>query len=175
MRICTLCKVEKPLEDFSKEKTCAEGRRHQCKECRKDRCKAWRAANSDRAKQYHRDKYQERASYIKAWNKRDNEANPEKASQRYKTYKDVNRPKIYANNAKRRADRVRATPSWANLKYIELFYKLAKEEAFRTGREVQVDHIVPLNSPIVCGLHCEDNLQLLFKEDNIRKGNKYVQ
>lgn len=46
-------------------------------------------------------------------------------------------------------------------------------EANRIGQEVHVDHIIPLNAPNVCGLHCEFNLQLLTKEANIKKSNYY--
>lgn len=58
-----------------------------------------------------------------------------------------------------------ATPKWANHKRIVALYTMAK----RVGKTV--DHIVPLNNPIVCGLHCEDNLQLLSGELNGAKGN----
>lgn len=84
------------------------------------------------------------------------------------------------NPAKRKADFIKRklliaerTPSWANFKYMNIFYKIAKEEQLRTQRKVHVDHIVPINSKIVCGLHCEFNLQILFAEDNIRKSNHY--
>lgn len=64
------------------------------------------------------------------------------------------------------------TPSWANHRYIEMFYELAKMEEERTGRPVHVDHIIPLKGKNVCGLHWEHNLQLLFAEDNLRKANR---
>ena len=67
-----------------------------------------------------------------------------------------------------------AKPDWANDKFMELWYKLAKVEERRTGKKVHVDHIIPLKGRNVCGLHCEDNMQLLFAEDNWSKGNSHV-
>jgi hypothetical protein len=80
--------------------------------------------------------------------------------------------KVAAKASRRRVIKKSAEPVWANRKYIDLFFRMAKDEKIRTSREVHVDHIVPLKSDKVCGLHCEDNLQLLFKEDNISKGNR---
>lgn len=77
-----------------------------------------------------------------------------------------------ARGAKRRARKLRATPPWANQKYITLFYQIAQEESILNGKEFHVDHIVPLNSKIVCGLHVEHNLQVLPKEKNLSKGNR---
>lgn len=37
----------------------------------------------------------------------------------------------------------------------------------------QVDHIIPLNHPDVCGLHCRDNLQYLTPEENQFKSNRF--
>lgn len=65
----------------------------------------------------------------------------------------------------------RATPAWADHRYIRLFYVLAKTEAIRIGERVEVDHIVPLRGRLVCGLHCEHNLQLLTRRANQFKGN----
>jgi hypothetical protein len=78
-----------------------------------------------------------------------------------------------AHCAKRRAKKKQAQPIWANENYIKIFYKLAKEEENRLGTKVVVDHIIPLQHPDVCGLHCEFNLQLLILSDNCSKGNKF--
>lgn len=59
----------------------------------------------------------------------------------------------------------KCTPPWVCKKGINAWYKLARE----TGKEV--DHIVPLNSKYVCGLHCEDNFQLLTPDQNLAKSN----
>lgn len=44
-----------------------------------------------------------------------------------------------------------------------------------TGIEWHVDHIIPLQSKQVCGLHIWSNLQVIPKQINLRKGNKFTQ
>jgi len=88
-------------------------------------------------------------------------------------WKKNNKEKHNAIAAKYRSIKLNAVPLWVNHDYIDLFYKGAKMEEVRTGRKVHVDHIVPLQGKNVCGLHVEDNLQLLFAKDNITKSNRF--
>lgn len=74
---------------------------------------------------------------------------------------------IYANNAKRRADRLRARPKWTDLVAIEKIYR-------DCPKGYHVDHIIPLNGELVCGLHVENNLQYLTAKDNLKKSNKFT-
>lgn len=71
-----------------------------------------------------------------------------------------------AHCAKRRAKKNKASPQWADFEKIDVLYQKAGELGF------WVDHIVPLTSKKVCGLHCEDNLQLLHPSLNMSKGNR---
>jgi hypothetical protein len=77
-----------------------------------------------------------------------------------------------SHEARRRADTLSATPSWANRFFIAEAYDLAKRRTLATGIKWHVDHIVPLRSPLVCGLHVEHNLAVIPAPTNIIKGNR---
>jgi 5-methylcytosine-specific restriction endonuclease McrA len=83
-----------------------------------------------------------------------------------------NKAAYIANACKREADKLRATPAWADYKLMLTFYERAEEMTRTTGIEHHVDHIVPLRSRRVCGLHSHHNLQVLTAEQNLRKGNR---
>jgi len=70
------------------------------------------------------------------------------------------------NESKRKAIKKRALPKWANLEDIKLFYKNCPEG-------YTVDHIIPLKSDLVCGLHISWNFQYLTLSENSRKHNKF--
>jgi len=91
-----------------------------------------------------------------------------------KTRKDNLNPqcKIAAREAKRRSTKLIATPSWIELKMIEDLYEECRLLSIETGTQHHVDHIIPLNSNKVCGLHCLDNLQILSAKENHTKSNK---
>jgi len=77
-----------------------------------------------------------------------------------------NKSDYLARNAKRKADLLNATPIWADLNKIKLIYKLRP-------KDYHVDHIIPLQGELVCGLHVEYNLQYLLAKDNLSKGNRF--
>ena len=82
-----------------------------------------------------------------------------------------NRPEIKKRYnflaAKRRAMKLRATPSWANLDDIKKIY-------MSCPKGFHVDHIIPLQHKSVCGLHISENLRIVSASYNLRKNNKLL-
>jgi hypothetical protein len=70
------------------------------------------------------------------------------------------------------ARKLKAVPAWADRKAIEAIYAQAVERTRATGSLHQVDHIVPLKSAKVCGLHVQNNLQVLTATENQSKSNR---
>ena len=53
-------------------------------------------------------------------------------------------------------------------------YLKAQELTKIAGERYVVDHIIPLISPEVCGLHVPWNLRVITQEENLKKYNKLV-
>ena len=73
----------------------------------------------------------------------------------------------------RRKKRDKSMPKWANKVAIEEFYIKARLLTEETGIRHEVDHIIPLNHALVCGLHVEHNLQVITKTENQKKSNNF--
>lgn len=74
--------------------------------------------------------------------------------------------------ARRKRAKDQATPVWANLQKMRAIYRAAQEASKKTGVVHHVDHIVPLTSQMVCGLHNEFNLRVIPGKENLRKHNR---
>src|SRR5210317_2247166 len=66
--------------------------------------------------------------------------------------------------ALRRSRKKLATPVWSDLDKINEVYANCSDD-------MTVDHIIPITSPIVCGLHVSWNVQYLTRSANSKKGN----
>ncbi|WP_155635585.1 hypothetical protein [Burkholderia territorii] len=134
----------------------------------------WRKKNPGRAAQYV-EKWRQKIGNEKVLEaaKEYREANREKTREAASRWQKNNRAKATAAQNRREAEKLRATPKWANQDKIEEFYKEAERLSKIHYRHYHVDHVVPLRSKIVCGLHWEGNLQVIPAEENIRKGNRH--
>lgn len=69
--------------------------------------------------------------------------------------------------------RIRATVLWADFDEIRAVYREADRLTQATGIKHNVDHIIPLNHPRVCGLHVAANLRAIPAGPNMSKGNHW--
>jgi hypothetical protein len=70
---------------------------------------------------------------------------------------------------RRRQREARATPAWADLNEIRAKYREAKRLSKLTGELYVVDHIVPLDGKLVCGLHVHWNMRVVHWLENSKK------
>ena len=102
----------------------------------------------------------------------------EEVALRKAAWKKANPHKIAAYRRRRRGVKANATPLWAGDEWEDLLmaeiYTLAKLRTRLTGFEWHVDHVIPLVSQLVCGLHCSANLRVVPAKINLSKGNKYA-
>ena len=92
-------------------------------------------------------------------------------------WKTNNKTQIRADTKARRRRHREATPPWLTRKQkseIRQLYQIAITMTQTTGEQYVVDHIVPLRSPEVCGLHVPWNLRVITQEENLKKSNKLV-
>lgn len=103
-------------------------------------------------------------------------ARPVEDQRRYKAKWQQENPekKRAVVNARRRRYR-EATPHWLTKEQkaqIRAFYLEAQHLMKQTGQRFEVDHIEPIQGEDVCGLNVPWNLQILLKEENVKKSNK---
>jgi hypothetical protein len=92
-------------------------------------------------------------------------------------WKDRNVVWVRADTKNRRRKHREATPPWLSRKQkseMRELYKAAITLTKTTGEQYVVDHIIPLQSDFVCGLHVPWNLRVITQEENLKKSNKLL-
>ena len=141
---------------------------------------------------------EKRADYFREYNRREDvkdrknewyEANREQVIQAaatrplevkrvyQKSWKERNTVWVRADTKARRRKHRLATPKWLTREQkseIRQLYQIAITMTKTTGEQYVVDHIVPLRSEFVCGLHVPWNLRVITQEQNLLKSNKLV-
>ena len=176
MKRCYKCGIEKRRDEFHRctprlDSRNKDGLQDACKSCKKiigknvDKIKKrlhsyeWKKSNPERSKEI-----------SLAWYNR----NKEQQRERMRVWKKQNRGICDALGDKRLRRVKQQTPKWANTFFIQEIYSIAKLRTKVTGIKWHVDHIVPLKNPLVCGLHCENNLRVIPATVNLSKKNKHI-
>ncbi|WP_348697588.1 hypothetical protein [Duganella fentianensis] len=170
-KVCKHCNIEKPLLAFARHKNRCDGVQVYCRVCMKE---------FRDSRQYDKIRWanpQTRESEI-ARHKRYIEEDKEywlnywKEKAREQRLREPAKKKQW--NITRRYAESRATPSWADFDAMNAIYQEARRLTLQDGIQRNVDHVIPLRSPIVCGLHVENNLRIIEKSENEKKRNKFV-
>lgn len=140
--------------------------------CRERVAKSYRK-NREARLDYSRRYYEENKELLQIIHKEYDKLNPEARRKAIKKWRQKNPGYLNSIIAKRRAVRKQATPKWADFAKIRQFYIESKRLSDETGILHAVDHIIPLQHPMVCGLHVETNLQILTVSDNCKKSNSF--
>jgi len=173
MKICTLCKAEKDLSEFGKQKGTIFGLRSACKKCHTKKAKLYADQNKEKIQDY-------RKLY--------NFENKEKLRNQCKEYraKNITFVKlINLNWKKENLDLVRIYNQNRKAKKRMQVGKISKgivkklmemqcgkcinckTDLINSGHHL--DHVMPIN---LGGMHADENLQLLCPTCNLRKYNK---
>ena len=177
MKTCNRCDQSKALDEFYKDSRAKDCLRRICKSCDKAAASSYKSRMSDSMKSYAAEYRAKNKEYFAEKMREFRQKNPEyyakwvdenrdRERARWRASYYANPVKARNNEAKRRAAKLRAVPAWADMEDIKNVYA----EARHAG--MTVDHIVPLRSKFVCGLHVWENLQLLPNSQNFSKGNR---
>jgi len=202
MKRCFHCKEDKSYSDFHKAYRNTDGYSSYCKACAKRatiesywrdpervraRARNWAKANRAKCRLRSQRWINENREHVRARDRARYQRCRQKILEYQKQYAAKNRDKrnvisrrwatLHPENTRarcrmRQAMKRQAVPTWANFKKIDAIYAKARKFEDQTGERYHVDHIVPLKSPLVCGLHWERNLTILKASENIQKGNR---
>lgn len=178
MKTCRSCKESLDDRMFYPDRASKDGLSYMCIQCTsKDNARRYRenrearlakgraAYNSDPVKYREAKRVSRGKPHVKAME-----------AKRIREWNSKNKHKVVAYSAKRRAVKLNASTSWLS-ELSDLVFEeaalLAKMRSKSTGIAWDVDHIVPLQSKFVCGLHTFSNIAVVPASVNRSKSNKY--
>jgi 5-methylcytosine-specific restriction endonuclease McrA len=123
----------------------------------------WRKDNKEWIMQYQKDNKEVAKQY--------RNDNVERLKEQRALWRKNNPDQVAKLSSNRQFKLEQATPYWSETKEIKVVYLKRDEYRNIYGIPFEVDHIIPINSDTVCGLHVLANLQLLDKSLNSSKHN----
>jgi hypothetical protein len=168
---CRRCGLSQPLSNFRHDIRYRSGRASWCASCHRQRNSEWARENRERLNAKAAAWRAANPAAARAADRKHKAANKDSLATRYAAWSRLNKDKRRETDAAYRAAKRRATPSWANRSEIRRIYAAAVRMERETGMRMHVDHIVPIQSDSVCGLHWEANLRVIPGSENESKRN----
>ena len=91
MKTCTKCGETKPLDDFHRNQSGADGRRSRCRECTAEYRRRYREENLDKVMEYQRRWREENRDKVLDYRRRYQEENRDKELERMRRWREENR------------------------------------------------------------------------------------
>lgn len=161
MKACKVCGVVKLAAEFHRRRANKDGRQRLCKLCHHAANIKWLRDNHDelrpKLKAYHAEHYLKNKVHWKLYGRK---------------YYNENYSKFYEKMVRRQMIKRKALPTWVNKIALNKIYIRAAKRRMN-GEDVQIDHIVPLQHKLVCGLHVHYNLRIISRLKNIKKSNYF--
>lgn len=170
-KMCTRCHVEWRSENIDRERARESRWRASNRDVANYRSEVWRKTHPERQRSAEINYRAANPEKRKQTCSRYRQTNPEKERETGAKWRAANKPHLAAKSAARRALKKQATPPWAKMDAIAAIYAEAARRTAETGEQWEVDHIIPLVHKLVCGLHCEQNLQIIPEKQNRQKHN----
>lgn len=148
---CTICLKKKQISEFYLRSNGTVGE-YKCKHCLIEKRKNHSIANYELVRETNR-------KAVSSFQKRNPDKNCEKV-------------------AKYNANKKQRVPIWLSqedLSKIKSIYKMCRSITIKTGIKHEVDHVVPINGKLVSGLHVPWNLQIITKDENLKKSNCLIE
>jgi len=152
-KTCNTCTTEKDTTEFNKRAASKDGLNARCKSCIAD----YRASRKEAIAETNAKWSKKNPTYKKKWR------------EAHAGYMAEHRSRTRAGLA---------SPKWLDevaISEMQSVYAKAHLWTQETGESYEVDHIVPLNGDTACGLHTPDNLMILPRAINRRKGATLLQ
>jgi hypothetical protein len=174
MRKCYICKIEKELIDFNKDKTQSGGLSYDCKKCKSEKRKQLRFENPEKYREQNRKSKEKNYETIRESQRKHRIENRDKILKRRKELRELRKKEINARESERRKNKRKNDPIFLQNERAKLreYYRINREKMIPQRQAHQlVMYAVKLGmikKPSECEI-CKGNIRIEGHHDDYTK------